>query len=486
MNQQQQQAERNRVRIRSTLACMVALMGAASCVTTTLPYETPADDDSSNSGVTGGSAASVGNGGTAQGPTSTQWVQTYGAPASTAFATSLDVSEEGSIAVAAHFRGQIDFGSGVRVSGAAADVALMRLDHTGHVEFERVFGDDALQTVNDVVITPTGGVAFTGQTRGTMSGLGSSPPSGDEAGDMYLAVLDRLGDTVDARAFAGPEDQTGWRLRADAEGYVVAATFKYQLGNIDCNFDFPGDCGLAMRVDHTLDNVTGPRWLSAGLSINGLIVNDDQVRVLGTFDKFMAPCSMGPPCVAAPTGSDLFATDFDASLGPGQTTIYGIHGGGTEQVIAAEGSDDDGAFVVAANTVGDSIVFGGSVVQGDFLTVVEAEGELAWTRDLPDTTPGVGAVAFDAQGGIVVVGASRNVINFGDGPGTGTYVVRYSADGEFSSSRFYTGVVDVRDAEVDVDDHLVIVGGFDDAFDFGTGIHIPRGAKDMVIARLAL
>lgn len=152
-------------------------------------------------------------------------------------------SPSGSVFAGGTFEDSVGFGGPVRNAVEREDAWLVHLDGTGTRVFDFTFGGPRRDVVNDVAVTSSGDVVFTGSFSGSVNfGAGPQTPAGDV--DAYLTVFSPTGSYVRGTRWGTTSDTIGWTVAvgpADSTavggGFRGAADFgtglKHSAGNRD-------------------------------------------------------------------------------------------------------------------------------------------------------------------------------------------------------------------------------------------------------------
>ncbi|HKI97541.1 MAG TPA: hypothetical protein VKB51_03600 [bacterium] len=133
------------------------------------------------------------------------WEHTYGGPGRDE-ATHATPTEDGGVVVA---------GDRTPDGKSDADAWVIRLDKAGSTVWERTWGSDGDEHVEDIQPTLDGGFIATGETQGATSGIGS----------VWVAKLDGKGSTVWLKQYDRKRKGRPHAILAAADGgYVVAGT----------------------------------------------------------------------------------------------------------------------------------------------------------------------------------------------------------------------------------------------------------------------
>ncbi|MEQ9320678.1 MAG: hypothetical protein RIF41_16045, partial [Polyangiaceae bacterium] len=143
--------------------------------------------------------------------------------------TSIDVSDDGLIAIGGELEGDVGGDGIVATAAAGTDGFVAVLDGDGNLRWATTFGDaigsdgtpvsDEHQTVSAVGFTPDGSVVAGGSFYGEVAiGQETYASTGE---DSFVVRLDPQGNVVESVAIGGDGDERLTALEADANGGVV-------------------------------------------------------------------------------------------------------------------------------------------------------------------------------------------------------------------------------------------------------------------------
>ncbi len=138
------------------------------------------------------------------------------------------------------------------------------------------------------------------------------------------------------------------------------------------------------------------------------------------------------------------------------------------------------ATVVSTIDFGDGTLKGTKFYEGSTLAKLDAHGDAVWSRWLESSKGGVGigAIAVDASGGLLVTGVLRGSFDFGTGPIVAgphgdVYAARLDPQGQASWVRSFSGTNSFNQygshLAVSASGEVVISGAFNGTVDFGNG-----------------
>ncbi len=292
----------------------------------------------------------------------TKWSKTFGG-AGDQEGIGISADADGNVFIIGTMDGTMAFGPAMLSSNGNYDVFVAKLDGaTGIPKWGKNFGDSNAQLGWDVVATPDGNVAVTGQLEGNIN-FGQGNLGNDGGVDMYLAKLDgNDGNEVWAKRFGEKEDQVAYGIAADAGGNIVITGF--MQGKVD----FGG----------------GPFDIGSGKPPDAFV------------SRF------------APDGSYLWAKLFGDSANTQEGHDVALDAAGNVLVTGFFTGTLQIGSTVLVNPVGNN---GASDV---FVAKLKADkGELGWARKFGDmSTQLPRAITVDPLGNAIVGGTFSGTIDF--------------------------------------------------------------------------
>ncbi|QSQ27278.1 hypothetical protein JY651_21220 [Pyxidicoccus parkwayensis] len=226
----------------------------------------------------------------------------------------LAVGPGGDVFISGYFGGTIDFGDGPVQAEGASDQFVARLDSRGRAEWHTAY-DAGTSGLGALAVDGRGNVFVSG---GFVDAIraGTRTLVSDAGFNAYVLKLDRRGAPQWAKSFGAAQNQTAWRLAADATGNVVGAGAF--LGTVD----FGGGPLTASGMDVfavSLDGDGNHRW-SHGFGGPGAdwgfdVGLDPAGNVLIT-GAFQGTVDFGAGPLVSAGGDDIFVAKLSRS---GQT-----------------------------------------------------------------------------------------------------------------------------------------------------------------------
>ncbi len=313
------------------------------------------------------------------------WTHQFG---STARDRAVGVTISGGVIVVAGFTG----GALPDQSSSGATDAFVRAYTTDGTElWTRQLGSAGNDGLSGIAPLPSGGVAVTGYTNGTLHGEPAA-----RAFDAFVSTIDDAGSVMWTRVFGSVSDDRGLGVAVGADGRVVvvgsaaaALPGEVALGAGDAFLRAFDAAGTALWTRQfgtsSIDSAVGVAidargWaLVGGYTRGGVFPGEARV---GGVDSFV--------CAFDPAGTEMWLHQYG--------TIF-------DDYTYATGIDASGNLLVAGTTAG---TFPGEVYAGmgdTFVGAFEGTGAELWIRELGTTGYDVpGAVAAGVGGSVVVAG----------------------------------------------------------------------------------
>jgi len=155
-----------------------------------------------------------------------EWSRGFG---DSGFQSGLDVGLQtgGELVLLSTIRGTADFGGGGLTADANEDLAFAKFDAGGtHLWSHLTHGTFGSSTIlnTGLDVNGAGDIAVTGEFFGTVDfGAGSLSANG---GDVFLVQFSASGSVSRSQAFAASGDQTGFSVRFDGSGIILAGMYK--------------------------------------------------------------------------------------------------------------------------------------------------------------------------------------------------------------------------------------------------------------------
>lgn len=328
------------------------------------------------------------------------------------------VNYDGEVALVGTAKGTINFGN-IPWDGTKTDtdVVVAKLSVQGQSMWSRRYGDSCDQHGGAVAHLPSGSVLLAGDFCGTMDfGTTTVQTKGAEV-DLFVAVIDTLGEDVYSKSFGGKGAQVARAAVVDPLGNAVI------VGSFAEAFDDGGG-----------------ETASAGLD-------------------------------------DAFVLKLD----PQGKLLWSLTFGGPESDLPRSVALDPKGNIVIGGSFGGSVDFGGGPLtapvghQSGFVLELDPGGKHLWSKTLGgDAESTVNAVAVSPKGTIAAAGSYAGTADFGGGPVTtvgldDAFVAVMDGAGKPSWGRMIRGGENQRGTGVSFapNEDVAFSGTSDEAFDLG-------------------
>jgi hypothetical protein len=353
------------------------------------------------------------------------WMNHYG-DAEDQHATALAVNGAGDIALAGTAKGTINFGN-IPWTGSTTDtdVVVAKISSEGQAQWSRRYGDSCDQRGGAVALAPSGDVLLAGDFCGKMSfGNTTVETKGGEI-DLFVALIDELGEDVYSRSFGGAGAQIARAAAVDTKGNAV---------------------------------------------------------IVGSFDKAFDDGTGEAPSAGM---DDVFVIKLD----PNGKVLWTKRFGGPAADLARTVAVDEAGNIVVGGSFGDSVDFGGGPLtagaghSSGFVVELDPGGKHLWSKSFgTDADAVVNGVAVGPSGNIAATGFFVGTADFGSGPSPSAgaedvFLAMMNSAGNPVWGRTFGGAQSQRATGVTFGVHgdLTISGTSDETFDLfelGTGFSI--------------
>jgi Ca2+-binding RTX toxin-like protein len=364
------------------------------------------------------------------------------------FAHSISVDSAGSVLVAGHFSGTVDFdpGSGTasRTSAGGSDAFVLKLSSSGNLQWVRTFGSATNEFALDMAVDSADRVYLAGWFSGTVDfdpGSGNSNTSTVDAFDGYLLSLTSAGGFgwVRTNFLPGTSDEVNRIAVAGDRVHALATTFGETSND---------DLSIAAFDRETGGTVYNRRFgATSTVTVAGIVANaDSSVILAGHLGRQSEESDSDPPYRISLDGFSVAAAQganagFLVKLNAGGTTEWARTMPGQRMHFSSLAQADDGDVYIGGtirNAMDADPGPGVAAVSGQgtkdpFVAVYTVNGDLRWVRSAAAAGAGlsfVGGLAIQPSGNVVVVGGFDGTVEF-------------SPDG--SADRTSTGVLNTQD-----------------------------------------
>jgi hypothetical protein len=421
------------------------------------------------------------------------WNKHYGGD-SDQVASALAVNDAGDIALVGTASGTIDFGNFSWMGSLTdADVVVAKISHEGQTQWSRRYGDSCDQRGGAVANMPSGNVLLAGDFCGKMSfGKTSVETKGDEV-DLFVAMIDTLGEDVYSKHFGGAGIQAAFAAASDSKGNAVivgAFTTAFDDGTGEIAGAGLNDA-FVLKLDPEGNLLWSRRFGGAGDDVARAVAIDatGNIVVGGSFTGSVD--FGGGPLVAPPEHSGAFLVELDPdgnhllsqSFASDTAAVRGVAIGADNRIAATgsfSGTVDVGAGPVT--TAGNEDIF---VVE------VDSAGKVVWGH----TFGGVGAeigtgIAFGVGGTLAMTGTSSADLDFAGFTVTGnpdpyiSYVIYLDPAGNVMSGWSINSPSPLQNVGVGFSGKLeaTIAGSFNGVLFNGFGSFEPQTGWDIYLA----
>jgi hypothetical protein len=255
------------------------------------------------------------------------------------------------------------------------------------------------------------------------------------------------------------------------------------LNTGDCP-DGPGTCAL---------HVWSKRFGDASPQYGEALATDADGNVLfGGY--YQGNMDLGGGTLASPGGFDVFLAKYD----PTGRHLWSKRAGDSSDQACASVVVDSNESVIITGHMGGTANFGGQMPLSSagaldvFVAKYEPSGALLWNKRFGDGLSQWGrGLAVDLDDNLLVSGGFEGDLDFGGGAITSTgpsdaFVVKLDADGEHVWTRHFggSGSATTYNLVSDPDGAVLVVGWFSGTMDFGGGARTSAGNTDVFVVKL--
>jgi uncharacterized delta-60 repeat protein len=322
------------------------------------------------------------------------------------------------------------------------DAVLTRYSPNGNRAWTQQIGTGVDDFTSGVATDAAGNIYLSGSTYGRMDGPGFGN------GDAFLSRLNSSGEVVWTRQIGTGSYDYSTGIAAAPTGHVVMSgtTFGSLARPNSSNSD-----AILVRYD--------PDGTLAWSRQIGTQSNDQagSVAIDAAGNSYLSGATFGSLGAPNAGGYDAFLSRFDAN----GTLVWTRQIGTTFADKAYDVTVDAAGNAYLCGETGESAFDPGTGNIDAFLTRINADGSLAWTRQLGSAATDVGtAVSVDASGQVYVSGYSRGLVGSLQAGDWDTFVARYAPDGTLEwTHQFGTSASDTSWDLVATPTGEVFVGG---------------------------
>jgi hypothetical protein len=368
----------------------------------------------------------------------------------------------------------------------------------GNHAWSHGYGDIYNQRAQAVATGPGGVIVIAGTFDGTLDfGPGHSLTSAGS--DVFLATLDRDGQTLAANLFSNTAYYAyPTALAVDDEGDVyLAVDFEATFPGLPASFQGASADGAVLKIVDGAIAWATPFWGQGVQRINSIAIDDDgNVFVTGHYEYDLWVGDVA----ALPALQVLVPNAFVTKLrGDGTHLWSNDYGDDSDQQgwgIAVSGNSASASVAIAGEFMG-SIDLGGTIsgnpsYVGAYAAVLAEDGNATWGKGIAgggDHRPR--KIAFGVDGEVVMWGSTSGPLELGEstkpGGGTDAFVAQFAADGTPLFAGIYggTGEENGYGLAVTPNGHMVVAGSFDSELGFGGPKLTAVGGTDGFVAKLS-
>ncbi len=386
------------------------------------------------------------------------------------------------------FQGTVSFG-GANLSAGGADLFVAKYDAAGAHLWSKRFGDGSTQSGAGVATDVASNIVLAARLVGSID-LGGGNLTSAGGDDVLLAKLDSAGNHLWSKRFGDANHQGAQTLRLDGAGNVIVA------GTVSGSIDFGGGAltppaGSSRNYLAKLDAAGNHLWSKMFHGQADVATDAAANVVLG--GRFFTTIDLGGGPLVTAGGVDVVLAKFDAA---GNHLWSKQLGGAGDEAIDRVVVDAAGNILVAGHLDGSVDLGGGMLTTAGgndvFVAKFDPLGEHLWSARFGDgATQEPMAISTDGAA-VFVSGYLQGTIDFGGGPlvassGTRIFVAKLGSSGAHQWSKVFgsIGFSYGHDLANDSAGHLLTVGIFGSAIDFGGGLLSSAGDDDIFLAKLA-
>jgi hypothetical protein len=421
------------------------------------------------------------------------WSKRFGY-ADSDYASGFSLDAAGNIYLAGPNSGTLDFGGGPLTSAGGIDFFVAKLDQDGNHVWSKNFGGGNDQLGRRVALGPDGDLVVAGMFKGVLD-LGGGPLASAGEYDVFVSKFDSSGVPVWSTRFGDSADQYLHGVTIDSDGQI------YVTGEFQGNIDFgDGALNASGNVSMYLAKLdrdgqvlwsrrvgTGDTWIF-GMGMD----RDDNLLLTG---KFAGDTDLGGGLLKHVGSGDAFVSKLDTS---GNVIWSKSFGDEAPQEGWGIKADRHGNLIVEVDVQG-SVDFGGGELPGkdslnwDIAIVkLDPEGTHLWSKRFGDSNEqGGGTLLVNEADDITFAGYFVGSIDVGGGTivsagGFDSFIAKLSSSGSHQWSRRFGDGADQQAIGLQEGPagHVIAMGSFFGAVDFGGGALTSAGGTDIFLAKL--
>ena len=415
------------------------------------------------------------------------------------YARAVGIDSAGNVYVTGEFAGGIDLGGGPLISAGNNDIYVAKLDPAGALVWSKRFGSASGQTVYSIAVSPAGLVTLAGSTTGTFAFGASTVNPGTATEAAYVARLDADGNAVWAHELGYSGISRAYGVTVDSTGNtLIVGTFDacLYLGAIGCGMATAGgqDVYIA-KYDAAGTFKWAKKYGDANHQSGKSIATDSAGNILVAGDFKGTIAFGGTTLTDSGVNGDMFVAKLDAS---GNSAWAHRYGGSQVDTLGKVAFDASGNIAFVGNFLGSVDFGGGALTSGNLGSGMVAKlspaGVHLWSKatGAGNGTQYMNAVAFDADGNVLLAGAFSGSIAFGSqilsSAGFGdSFVAKIDPQGTPIWSKRFGDNLQQHSSGVAAapSGDIVVAGAAQGTTDFGSGPLASAGGYDAVIAAFA-
>ena len=369
---------------------------------------------------------------------------------------------------------------------------------SGEHVFSGSYGASSSQFGRDAVFDSSGNVLFFGYFFDSINLGGMTTFTSAGFRDMFLARYDMAGANISSQQWGAAASEYGWEIAIDAADNIYLAgrfrgTFAFDALSTPHISQGETDIFVAM-LDPMGNHVWSDSFGGVGFDeLWSLDVSSSGNVVIGGYFRNTVDFGDGMPVTSAGL-ADGFVASYDSM---GNQIWYGTYGDAEDQRVYGTAFDSVGNIIVTGRHYGSIDFGGGPLVAGGterdlFLVKLDPMGIEIWAQDFGGNNEAQLGwdVAIGLNDEIAIGGYNRGTIDFGGGvigsnDGKDAVVAMFDAMGGHLWSVGFGGPGDQEPNAIHIDSkgHLIIVGDAEGDIDFGGGLLASAGQQDAFIAK---
>jgi hypothetical protein len=336
-----------------------------------------------------------------------RWITQFGSSASEA-ATALAPDQSGGVMI-----GGTTHGSLGGPNAGAGDVFVARFDDTGTQVWLRQFGTGEGESGRALAPDGSGGVVFTGTTKGSLGG----PNTGLFTTDVFLARYDSAGSQVWLKQFGTSRGEIAYALEPDGAGGVFVAG---ETGGSLSGPNAGGSDAFLARYDSAGNQIWIQQFGTNASDVAEAIASDGAGGVVIAGFTWG---SLGGPAAGL---RDVWLSRYDSN---GNQVWLRQLGTSEDESAHALVPDGVGGVIVAGETQGSLGAPNAGGIDA-FLARYDGNGAPLWIRQFgTDRSDQIRSLAPDEAGGAMAGGWTQGRLGGPNAGGSDAFLARYDSAG---------------------------------------------------------